>query len=288
VSTPGGETYESGFEELLACPPIEEIPWDILVTYTSNPNIAYLSVQFYITTNATGDYAKNYLWELEETWRYHSPYKIWDIYDSIRDYEGDPRVGIIRGTSEDPSDSLQTCYRTLLIPEIYTYSTRNIAGDYIRRIPINSVSNQSDRLSSRYSLLVKQYSLTDKAYDFWKTLEGQAKESGELYGTQPAMIRGNIVSAGNPGETVLGLFYAAAVTEKRIFIKPDIYVLRSYCSPQGFDEAELMEYLSNFIPSYYPIYLYRINDSTFDYADQQCFDCRLRGGSLVAPTFWED
>jgi len=288
VVSPEGKIYVSDFEELLPSPPIEEIPWELKVTSTSNPDVSYMGVQFFITTNASGNYAKNYLWELEETWRYFSHYWIWDIYDSIREYEGDPSVGIIRGTSEEPSDSLLTCYKTLPIPEIYTYSTKNISGDFMRNIPINYVSDQTDRLYSRYSLLARQYSLTDMAYEFWKTLEGQAKQSGELYGTQPAMIRGNMVSEEDPRETVLGLFFATSVTEKRIFVWPNIQTFRTYCAPHGYDEAGLLEYLSNVPAENYPVYLYRVNDSSFDYAEQSCFDCRLKGGSLTPPSFWED
>ena len=277
VTTPEGMNYESGFEELLPCSPIEEIPWDIGITHTSDPGVSYPSVQFYITTNASGDYAKNYLWELEETWRYLSPYPIWYVWNGIGIYP----------ISEEPSDSLRTCYKTLPIPEIYTYSTRNISGDYIRRIPINKVTNQTDRLSSRYSLLARQYSLTDRAYDFWKALEVQAKQTGEFYETQPVMVRGNIVSRENPEETVLGLFYATSVTEKRIFIEPDL-VMRNNCRLYGFLNSDLLgAFLSEFYPfgPPRPIYLYGRGQ---DYADQGCFDCRLKGGSLIPPWFWED
>jgi hypothetical protein len=282
VVTPEGKTYESAFEELIRCPPIEDISWDIQVTHTSDPAVSYPGVQFYITTDASGDHAKNYLWELEETWRYHSTYLIMWIWDVD---------GSFKQISEEPSDSLQTCYRTLSIPEIYTYSTRNISEGYIRRFPINVVSNQTDRLSSRYSLLVRQYSLTDRAYDFWNALEGQAKQSGELYETQPVMIRGNIVSRENPEETVLGLFFASAVTEKRIFIKPDLVTKKDYCTlwtrfPYYF---LLWDFLWGRFPTGppYPIFLYG-SSPYLDYADQECFDCRLKGGSLIPPWFWED
>jgi hypothetical protein len=292
VVTPEGKTYESEFEELLRCPPIEEIPWDIQVTHTSEPGVSHPGVQFYITTNATGDYAKNYLWELEETWKYHSPYPImWGwIYVKIREEATSKIIRIF----DEPSDSLQTCYRTLAIPEIYTYSTRNISGGNISRFPINKVTNQTDRLSIRYSLLARQYSLTDRAYDFWNALESQAKQSGELYETQPVMIRGNIVSRENPGETVLGLFFATAVKEKRIFINPDLVTKEDYCYPWGFRTQDTLKaYLEYEFPYGITdtIYLWgwHKEDPILDYVQYQaCFDCRLKGGSLIPPWFWED
>lgn len=280
VTTPEGENYESGFEELIRCPPIEEISWDIGVTQTSNADISYSSVQFYITTNASGDYAKNYLWEFEETWRYFAAYPRLYAWDTSGFYTILPEL----------SDFLRTCYRTQRITEFYTFSTRNISGDYIRRNPINKVTNQTDRLSSRYSLLVKQYSLTDRAYDYWKALEVQAKQTGELYETQPVVVKGNIVSRENPEETVLGLFYAASVKENRIFIEPDLGTEPS-CILYGFDNTESLEIFLNdeypFGPPR-PIYLYGNDPNSLDLTSQSCFDCRLKGGSLIPPWFWED
>jgi hypothetical protein len=288
VITPEGKTYESEFEELLRCPPIEDISWDIQVTHTSDPAVSYPGVPFYITTDATWDYAKNYMWELEETWKYRSRYPIMFIW-----------VGGLRQITEEPSDSLRTCYRTLSIPEIYTYSTRNISGGYIRRFPINTVSSLNDRLSIRYSLLARQYSLTDRAYDFWKALEGQAKQSGELYETQPVMIRGNIVSRENPGETVLGLFFATAVTEKRIYIKPDLVIGKDYCGWYIFPNMDLLwAYLKTRFPDGSTDTIFLLGypdpedlkeDTVLDYVENQaCFDCRLKGGSLIPPWFWKD
>jgi hypothetical protein len=280
VTTPEGMNYESGFEELLPCPPIEEISWDTGGNQTSNNDVSYPGIQFYITTKASGDYAKNYLWEFEETWRYLAPYPRLYAWDTNGFYT----------IWQEPSDFLQTCYRTLRIPEFYTYSTRNISGDYIRRIPINKVTNQTDRLSSRYSLLVKQYSLTDRAYNFWKALEVQAKQTGELYETQPVIVKGNIVSKENPEETVLGLFFAASVTENRIFIEPDL-VTKPYCILYGFvNTASLEAFLKDEYPygPPRPIYLYGNDPNNLDLASQSCFDCRLKGGSLIPPWFWED
>ncbi len=280
VTTPQGKNYESGFEELLPCPTIEEISWDAAGTQTSNSNVSSPGVQFYITTDASGDYAENYLWEIEETWRYHATYQRYYAWDTSG----------FHTISQEPSDFLRTCYRTLRIPEFYTYSTRNISGDYIQRIPINGVTNQDDRLSSRYSLLVKQYSLTDTAYEFWQALEIQAKQTGELYETQPVIVKGNIVSRENPEETVLGLFFAASVTENRIFIEPDL-ATESYCVLDGFANTATLEvYLQDKYP--YgppgPIYLYGNSSDNLDLASQSCFDCRIKGGSIFPPWFWED
>ena len=55
--------------------------WEIEETLTSNPDVSYQGAQFYVTTDATGEFAKNYRWELVETWEYHSDYMTWIYYN---------------------------------------------------------------------------------------------------------------------------------------------------------------------------------------------------------------
>jgi hypothetical protein len=59
------------------------------------------------------------------------------------------------------------------------------------------------------------------------------------------------------------------------------------CNPYGLTREELNELLDTYSPYQYPIYLILIDMGVYDYADQECFDCRLRGGTTECPDFWE-
>jgi hypothetical protein len=243
---------------------------------TTVPDRDYKGAQFFISTDATGEYSRNYRWDLEETWEYHAAYATWGYYDG----------SISKG--ESSSDSIRICYRTMRINDFYTFSTRHLTNDHISRLPINLVTNQS-KLSVRYSLLVNQYSLSATAYDYWKDLEGQSKQTGDLYATQPARIFGNIRSLENPEETVLGYFSASSITEKRIIIKPKIQFSSSLsCPPAGLEEPELKMFLERIPQEDYPVFLYDVGGDPpiFDYADPHCFDCQLSLGTLEKPDFW--
>ncbi len=275
VTNEQGNLYVSDFEELLPCPDIDSISYEIQEKHTENPDVSYLGLQFFVNTDCSGEYAKNFRWELEETWEYHSVYDI-EVY-----YDG--RIRMLDGISDD----YYYCWESGRIQDIYTYSTQNLSSGQIRNYPLNFVSNQSDRLSFKYSLLVKQFSLSREAFQFWNILDQQSKQSGELYETQPAQIRGNIHPQDEGGEPVLGLFYATSVKEKRIFVRPDIVTWRPDCEPYGLSGSELMELLSDISSFHYPIYLYFVDMGVYDYAEQECFDCRLRGGTTERPDFWE-
>jgi hypothetical protein len=273
-----GSMYVSDYDELLPCPDIDSISYESQEKESDIPGNTYLGLQFFVNTDGSGEYAKNFLWELEETWEYHAIYEIAVIYD-----------GRIHDLDEIIYDYFY-CWQSKRIPNIYTFSTQNLTSGQIRNYPLHYVSNQSERLGIKYSTLVKQFSLSPEAFEFWNILDKQSKQSGELYETQPAQIIGNIHSQEDGGEPVLGLFYATSVKEKRIFVSPAIEVLRPNCDPLGLSTTELNDFLGSISPNQYPIYLYFEDQGllrVYDYAEQECFDCRKRGGITERPDFWE-
>ncbi len=276
VTSAQGSVFQSEFDEMLPCPEIDSITWEIQEMPTENPDLSFRGVQFFVNTDCSGEYAKNFRWEMEETWEYHSIYEIEVVYDGTR----------IRELGEINYDYFY-CWESAKVPSIYTYSTRNLTSGQIRKFPLHFVSSQSDRFSYKHSTLVKQFSLSPPAFEFWNTLDKQSKQRGELYETQPAQIQGNIYPQDEGGETVLGLFYATAVKEKRIFASPRIGARVPHCEPFGFSFEELMEQLSTIDPSQLPVYLVFIDIFVYDYAEQECFDCRMRGGTTTRPDFWE-
>lgn len=270
-----GRGYASTFDKLLACPDIDSISWEIQEQQTEDPHINYQGVQFFVNTDCSGEYAKNFRWEMEETWEYHSVYDIFVYYDG--------KIKLLDINSYE----YFYCWESHHIQDIYTYSTQNLISGRIKKFPLHFVSNQSDRLSVKYSVLVKQFSLSPGAFEFWNVLDKQSKQTGELYETQPAQIQGNIHPQDAGGESVLGLFYATAIKEKRIFVSIRMKVKLPDCEPYGLSGGELADLLSSIRPSLYPIYLIFLDLYVYDYAEQECFDCRLRGGIPERPDFWE-
>ncbi|MFC2137339.1 DUF4249 domain-containing protein [Bacteroidota bacterium] len=282
VTTKKGKKYESDYDELLPCPVIDKIYYEIEEKPLDDPLLkSIFGIQFFIDTDASGDFAKNYRWELTETWEYHSKYFIGDYFADS---------GIIY--SPELTDSLYYCWRTEKIREVYTITTKQAISDKIIKTPLNFVSNQTDRLEVKYSLLVKQFSLSDRAYEYWNELKVLSKDAGGLYETQPSRIQGNIKCIDKPDELVLGFFNASSLETKRIFVDEyfDFFPFKIQCSPYGYDEETLLYELNLIPPSRYPIYLLNLSrdsEGPRDYVDQSCFDCRLLKGKTTKPDFWE-
>jgi hypothetical protein len=74
--TAEGSVYESWFETMLPCPPVDNVYYEIEKKETADPENPLFGIQYYTDLNTQSGDAKNYRWELEETWEYHSEYPI--------------------------------------------------------------------------------------------------------------------------------------------------------------------------------------------------------------------
>ncbi|MFC2116641.1 DUF4249 domain-containing protein [Bacteroidota bacterium] len=193
VYTPDGEEYQSEYDSLLACPPVDSLYYEIERQVTYNPNgFAYLGgLQFYVNVKGRAGNSRNFLWKLEETYEYHATYPLYS--------------------------NLKICYKTHPITEIYTASCRYIDGTDLIRYPLNYVSGGKIRI--KYGLMVRQYSLSDDAFLYWERMKTLINETGGLYEKQPASFEGNICNVNDEEEQILGFFYASQERKKWILLR---------------------------------------------------------------------
>ena len=71
------------------------------------------------------------------------------------------------------------------------------------------------------TIIVRQESISEKAFDYYDLLIAQATTLGQSSGTAPAILRGNMVNQSRSEEIVLGYFGATAITADTIIIAPD-------------------------------------------------------------------
>jgi hypothetical protein len=77
---------------------------------------------------------------------------------------------------------------------------------------------------------IKQYSLSQEAYQFWEQYLNQTNRTGSILDPLPASLTGNIYNQADSTDIALGLFSASAATTKKVIIMPDflqIYLLES-------------------------------------------------------------
>ena len=144
------------------------------------------------------------------------------------------------------------------------------------------MSTETRRLQERYSLLVKQYSITQNAYSYWKNMEAQISEVNFLFSTQPYDIIGNIKNVNNDEEIVYGYFTVASVSEKRIFVnRPRAVFYYPESCGINFKYQDLID-------RGYPVFVIKLEDERTGKVVEACIDCSLKGGEPYKPDFWID
>lgn len=267
-----GRNYESDICHLSPPSPIDSV-YGVIESFDIQNSIRRLwGMQFYINNHSvTGDTCY-YQWRLSQTYKYKSSLNI--------DYTWEGEF-----IPYPKPDSLRTCWKSEQINQIYTYSTAHIDPPVIKQFPLIFVTTKTRELSIRYSLLVKQLSISGDAFNFWDALRQQNIEQGNLYSQQPIQIIGNIHNVNDLGEAILGYFTVAGITEQRIYVNRPAVIPYYYsiCDPYKDVVLDIM-WIS---PEFWPVYITDDPDTGLaGGAHKACFDCRLRGGTITQPDFW--
>jgi hypothetical protein len=277
--TPAGEEYESGYEELLPCPPVDSVYYELKSVPTTDLDVDLDGLQFYIDFKAPENYGRYFRWQIDETWEYHSTWPIRICIDA-----GGFHYGYV--------DSLFCCYKTLPVDDIFILSTSGLIENSYLKYSLHFVDDHTQKLMHKYSLLIKQYSISEKAYYYWSALDKNNQESGGLFDKQPALVSSNVTNTRNPDEVVLGCFGVSSVETKRIIIS-DIRGLSfrdvPWCKPRKLQPGELAFYG----PEDWPIYLIYFWDKieearVLGIAPSECFDCTQLGGTTEKPKYWDE
>ena len=284
IQVPGGDHIISDFDEIQDGPDVDSVYYVTQKLPTSSPNVFNEGIQFYVDVNAENFTCRNFRFEAVETWEYHTLYPIEWWYN-----------GVVRHTNP-PDSSKMVCWRTSALRDVYMISTKDLSENKYNQFPLHFVDNiSSPRLVYGYSLLLRQYALSDAGVDYWEKIRVNSQEQGGLYESQPLSVKGNLHDVTHPDREVLGFFGATTVKQKRIFVKnvPDLpleYVFNC--------QIDVLTYgLERSYPIMWPIYLLtqtiQSGDSTISRynpsfsIDHECVDCTTTvGGTTVKPYFW--
>jgi hypothetical protein len=234
-ATPKEYSYESVPVEMKAVPPIDSLYYEkALITGTLPWGSQKEGIQIYLNTyDPTGE-CRFFRWNYTETWKFEIPYIV-------------------------PN---QTCWITINSKDIDIKNTMTLSDSRIVCHPVILITNETDRLSRRYSIIVNQYSLSEEEFAYWEKLQNVTQDVGSLYDIIPFSIPGNIYCVEDPGEKILGYFSVSARTSKRIYINT-IFPLSLYFYRQCAMDPVMMLY------------------------NPRCLDCTYRG-TLKKPDFWVD
>jgi len=273
VLTPDGTQLESSFDKMTECPPLDSVYYILEDLPTKDPSVFHRVMQIYVDLQGEGYPGRYYKWEIIETWEYHSANALEYYYDGSFH-------------KVDPVDSSNYyCWITGLKPEVYTISTTSLGTNTYLQYPLNWIDGESSRLGVLYSMFLRQMALSEEAYNYWEQLRINSTQEGGLYEKQPLAIKGNVQNLTDPERVVLGFFYAAAESTRRYFYK-DIggieLTFSNYCQEDNLGRFGWRE----FRPSDYPVYYYFNEQGALRILNDECVECKLRGGTTEKPEFW--
>jgi hypothetical protein len=266
IHTNLNERYLSDAVPVIVTPKIDSLFW--------RPDGDALS--FYINTKNSESNPRFYRWDCFESYEYNSAFA-----STAKLISGLPYL-------RTPEEYINKCYRIIPYPDMILGSATSSVENGISNAEVKTVEGGSIKLSQNYSLLVRQYSLTEEAYNHWTKLKQTTESLGGLFDPTPTQVSGNIHNINSDGQIAIGFFSAGSFDEKRIFVNfYDLPIaLRHYDPICQIDSLTFAE-LSVLGDATLLIAPYGIPPIGYLTSTEECIDCRALGGTLTKPPFWK-
>lgn len=279
VLTSNGNIYLSDYSTLKPPTAIDRIYYELESEPTADADVYVEGIRFYIDFQLDTDSSEYMRWEMVETYEFRNPDYDGFIYSFDR---------VLRPLPDSLDD--RQCWITGYVNGIYTLDAANTTSSSYTHMPLHFVSNETQRLSYGYSLLVSQFAMDEASFRYWDELKKNSYAQSGLYDRLPSLTPSNISNVDDPDERILGFFGVSGVTEMRIFVK-EVEGLNKYdvrfCYP--LPEMPRLRYM---MTSDLPIYISTAIDPVTGNTNrgetfQECLDCRVRkGSSSDPPDFW--
>jgi hypothetical protein len=269
ITATNGEQYASDFIPVRQSPPIDSLHWQDDST----------GVTIYVNTHDPQNNTRYYQWDFTQTWE-HLAY-----YNSTIELLSDGSW-----IARPPDQQIYQCWTTNNSTSILVASTAGLTQDLIYENPINFINSGSVELSYLYSILVRQYAITQQAYQYWQSLKQNTELTGSIFQPEPTSVTGNLHCLNNPNEPVFGYVSASSEASTRIFISLSQLGYWLYANP-NFDctswipRIDSLPYYST-IPLVYQPFLVCSAVCNVALSFRSCVDCQYYGGINVKPTFW--
>lgn len=269
ITLSNGKHYESDLLPVLETPEIDSIGFNV--------NEDRTMASFYVNTHAANNASRFYRWRYREDWEFTSP--------RFTNYRYDPKTDMI---VEIPYEqNINYCWKKANSTAIILFNTNYLDSNVVYQKVLNNIDASDLRISYLYSMEVFQIAISEKAHQYWETLDKNTDQTGGIFAPQPSELTGNIQCVSHPGEWALGYVSVSTTVNKRVFFSKstiNIYnFAHSQCAivPPGDGRSSKDMYHSGY-------YLIALSlDDRFEWGERGCIDCIFNGnGTKNKPWFW--
>ena len=279
------EIYQSEFLSLQSTPEIEN------VTYKERMD----GISIHVSSQNNDEGSQYYMWTYEEDWEFHAPVDFLGVQGIPVYSKSFYPLGWVNNMNP-----YLYCWGHENSSEISLYSTKDLDMNIVKnhellRIPIDDI-----RISYIYSVTVKQFSISEEAYNYYHQLELLTEENSGLFSPMPIELVGNVKCISNPSIKVRGYVLASNVKTKRLFVyESDFKEIHS-----EYDSGCIVETPDPFTNLWQYVWEQNIAKNGFvaitkdgyihgnDYLwnklyHRTCVDCRaVKGATKKRPDFW--
>lgn len=237
-------------------------------------------VQVYVNAHDDSNNTRYYRWDYDETWEINSFYNTGYIYEN----------DIVR--FRGPTEKVYYCWKYGSSTSIVINSTASLESDILYRAPITFKPNGDEKLAVRYSIMLRQYALDKKGYEFYEMMKKNTEQIGTIFDPQPSETKGNMHCVSNPDELVIGYISACTIEKQRYFIavsQLDRWRYEQDCPPELVmnHPDSIREAYAGGGSIYGAIYDRAGSFVTYyNFSSIECVECPKRGGSLIRPSYW--
>ncbi len=279
ITTGDGNDFRSGPNKVHVSPPMDSIYW----AQDS------AGVHIYVNTHDPTNNTRYYRYVYNETWEYLSD------FNSFLEYIDENNI-----IPRSLANQIYRCYQSHNSTNIEVTSTAKLSSDIVYKYEAVYVPTGSIKLSTLYSVLIKQYAITSDGFNYWTNLKKNTEQLGTLFDLQPFSELGNIQCINNPDVKCIGFISFTTLQQQRIFISKNNMIAWNYQPYYGncilsFDNPILIS--THFQPPGGPygnsligqgLDTIRISSPgpVYYYSTNLCVDCTYNGGTTVKPSYW--
>lgn len=269
ITTSDGQKYSSDPVPCKQTPPIDSLYWQ-------QPS----DLIIYVNTHDPTGNTRYYRYDYQETWEHDAQLSTpWiAVNDTLE--------------ATDSTNQKAQCWNTAPSTHIIVATSAALAQDNIVAFPVETIPLGDARVDIGYSILVRQYAMTEDTYNYWLLIQKTSQQLGTLFDIQPTQLIGNIHCLTNPSAPVIGFISASSVQQQRINIYPSSLSDNwTHNSPGVNCNTIEIGYNANDFPVFsypdtsYGPYYFNGPDSLV-LASSFCTNCLYFGGTTIKPSFW--
>jgi len=213
-----GEEYHSRYITPAITPPVD-------VTYIHDP--INNSMNICVSTSGNDNQPGYYLWSYKEDWEVHA--FVYEEFWSITFWDKNTGKFVTEVFHNDLTspNNVYYCWKADSSRVFLLGTTEKISENSIREREIKSFKCFDNRLSVLYRMKIRQNTLNKEGYDYFENLKKNAEQTGNLFGSIPSELMGNIRCVSNPAIPVIGYVDVSTTTTDELYLTDKYYDWRN-------------------------------------------------------------